>query len=83
MLCICLHLSLESLGGVSPNFGTMTKTEKEWFWTYIEKKDNLHVPVTLPFFTSFDLTKLSLLKKHVSPFSYQTCAQVYPDEVSA
>lgn len=37
MLCVCLHLSLENLDGDTPNFDIMTRTEKEWLWTYIEK----------------------------------------------
>lgn len=84
MLYVCLHLSLENLGGITPNsMTTMTGTETEWFSTYFEKKTYIKCTSNSSFSTSFDLTKPYLSKNHVLPLFYQSCARVFLGEVSA
>lgn len=82
MPCVCLHLSLENLGGVTPDSDTLIRTEKEWFELILKKRD-VTCSSNSSLSASFYLTEPYLSKKHVLSFSYNTCAQVFPDEVSA
>lgn len=77
---LCVFICLLKTWVVSPQISTLTRTEKEWFWTYTEKKTCTSISSLS---TSFDLTKPYLSKTHVLPFPCQTCAQVFSDEVSA